>query len=99
MIQLLKPLSPFEISIRYNKTTSLIFSYAVVSVDRGSADILVQKAKGVENIFQVKAEKRGFTPTNLSAVTAEGKFYSFLLNYEDISCVICACGWIILWHG
>ena len=76
-------INSIEISICYNKTTSLIFPYAVISVDRGSADVLAQKAKAVENILHVKAGKRNFTPTNLSVVTADGKFYSFLLHYEE----------------
>lgn len=43
--------------------------------------LLAQKAKGVENILQIKAGKEGFKETNLTVITAEGKLYSFLLNY------------------
>lgn len=45
--------------------------------------MIVQKAKAVENILQVKAGKQDFEQTNLSVVTADGKFYSFLLDYAD----------------
>jgi len=74
---------PLSLPITYWKTTNLIFPYAIKSVDKGSKDVLVQIAKGVENILQVKAAKQGFTETNLSVVTAEGKFYSYILNYLE----------------
>lgn len=52
-------------------------------MDRGSSAVIVQKAKGVENIIQTKAAKKDFEPTNLSIVTADGQFYSFVLEYAD----------------
>src|SRR5690606_25690571 len=36
-----------------------------------------------ENILQAKAAKKGFEPTNLSVVTSDGTFYSFVLYYGD----------------
>lgn len=42
----------YHLAVTYNKTTNLVFPYAIKSVDRGSKDILVQKAKDVENILQ-----------------------------------------------
>lgn len=76
-------IAPYEIAISYNKTTNLIFPYAIKSVDRGSGAVIVQKAKGVENILQTKAAKKDFDQTNLSIVTADGRFYSFVLDYAD----------------
>lgn len=70
-----------RLNITYDKTTNLIFPYAIKSVDKGSKDILAQIAGGVENILQVKAGKQGFAETNLTVVTADGKLYSFLLDY------------------
>lgn len=77
-------IDPLTLGITYNKTTNLIFPYAIKSVDRGSGAVIVQKAKGLENILQVKASKKDFEQTNLSLVTADGKFYSFLLFYAPI---------------
>lgn len=74
-----------SVAIGYSKTTNIVFPYAIKSVDRGSQDILVQKAKGLENILQVKAAQRGFIPTNLTVVTADGKLHSFVLNYNEQS--------------
>ena len=76
-------IEPYILPITFYKTTNLIFPYAIKSVDRGSRDILAQKAKGVENILQVKAGKRGFEQTNLTVITADGKLYSYILNYTD----------------
>lgn len=76
-----KNIDPYKIAVCFNKTSNLIFPYAIKSVDRGSSAILVQKAVSVENILQVKAAKEGFATTNLSVITADGKFYSFLVNY------------------
>lgn len=70
-----------RIEATYNKTTNVILPYAIVSVDRGSRDVLAQKAKGAENILQVKAAKEGFLETNLSVVTADGKLTSFIVQY------------------
>lgn len=76
-------IAPYHIAVSYHQTTNLIFPYAIKSVDRGSASMMAQKAKGVENILQLKAAKEHFTPTNVSVVTADGRFYSFLLHYAD----------------
>ena len=63
-------------------TTSLPFPYPIISVDRGSQDILAQKPKGVENILQIKAAQQDFTASNLTVVTSDGKLYNFLIAYE-----------------
>lgn len=79
----LKPafIQPYRVEISSNKTSNIIFPYGVKSADRGSNDILAQVAKGTENILQVKAAVENFKQTNLSVVTADGRFYSFVLNY------------------
>ncbi|MFV5692886.1 conjugative transposon protein TraN [Flavobacterium sp. LT1R49] len=74
-----------SLEIGYSKTTTIVFPYAIKSVDKGSQDILVQKAKGLENILQLKAAQQGFVQTNLTVVTADGKLYSFVLNYDEQS--------------
>lgn len=79
----LSTIEPDSLTIAYSKTTNIVFPYAIKSVDRGSQDILVQKAKGLENILQVKAAQQGFFQTNLTVVTADGKLYSFVLNYDE----------------
>jgi conjugative transposon TraN protein len=78
-----KTIEPYRLEVAYSKTTNIVFPHAIISVDRGSKDILAQKAKGVENILQVKAAKESFTETNLSVVTADGRLNSFILNYAN----------------
>lgn len=73
----------YPIDIAYSKTTSIVFPFDVQSVDKGSRDILVQKAKGVDNILQIKAAVRNFEQTNLTVVTADGKLYDFRLCYLE----------------
>lgn len=69
------------LAVTTNKTTNLIFPFAVQSIDRGSKDILVQQPGGTENIVQVKADKPAFNQTNLSVITVDGKLYSFTVDY------------------
>ena len=78
-----KVIQPYELEVSNNKTSNLIFPYAVKSVDRGCEQLLAQKARDVENILQVKASVRNIAPTNLTVVTSDGKFYSFLVRYVD----------------
>lgn len=78
-----KTIEPYSIAIAYSKTTNIIFPYAIISVDRGSKDVLAQKAKGVENVLQIKAAKDNFQQTNLTVVTADGKLSSFLVDYAE----------------
>lgn len=76
-------IEPFPLEITYHKTVNLIFPFAIKSVDRGSRDVLAQKAKGIENILQIKAARKGFAQTNLTVVTSDGKLYSFVVTYAD----------------
>lgn len=73
-----------NVQLSYFKTTSILFPYAVKSVDRGSQDVLVQKAKGVENILLLKAGVQNFAQTNLTVITADEKLYSFVLNFDEL---------------
>ncbi|WP_281225409.1 conjugative transposon protein TraN [Flavobacterium aquiphilum] len=72
-----------NLQIGYSKTTSIIFPYPIKSVDRGSYNVLIQKAKGVENVLLLKAGQKNFIQTNLTVVTTDGKLYVFVLNYNE----------------
>lgn len=72
-----------NLSISYSKTTSLIFPFSITSVDRGSQDVLAQKARGVENVLQVKAGRKQFPETNLTVITADGVLHQFTVTYSD----------------
>ena len=79
----IKAIAPYPLTITCSKTTNIIFPYAIISVDRGSKDVLAQKAKGVQNILQVKAAKQSFPQTNLTVITADGKLTSLLVDYAE----------------
>lgn len=68
--------------ISTDKTTSLIFPFAIKHVDRGSQSILAQQVKDVPTILLVKAAASGFNETNLSVVTDDGSLYSFIVCYD-----------------
>ncbi|HNU47256.1 MAG TPA: conjugative transposon protein TraN [Bacteroidia bacterium] len=68
--------------ISTDKTTSLIFPFAIKHVDRGSQSILAQQIKDVPTILLVKAAANNFTETNLSVVTDDGSLYSFVVCYD-----------------
>ena len=72
-----------SLCIATDKTTSLIFPFAIRHVDRGTKDVLVQKVKESDNILLVKAASKDFPETNLSVVTDDGSVYSFVVCYED----------------
>jgi conjugative transposon TraN protein len=72
---------PMSLDITNRKTTNLIFPYAIKSVDRGSKEVLVQKAKGVENILQIKSASDTLRETNLTVVCSDGTLYSFNVRY------------------
>lgn len=76
-------IKPLHMAISYDKTSNLIFPFPIISVDRGSASVLAQKAKGADNILQVKAGKINFPQTNLSVITSDARLYSFLVDYAD----------------
>ena len=71
------------IEVTVNKTSSIVFPAGITSVDRGSQDILAQKAKRVENVLQVKASRRSIPETNLTIITSDGIVHHFTVNYSD----------------
>lgn len=71
-----------SLPIGTDKTTSLIFPFPILHVDRGTKDILVQKVKDADNILLVKAASTTFPETNLSVVTDDGSVYCFEVKYS-----------------
>jgi conjugative transposon TraN protein len=76
-------IKPISIHVSTNKTSNIIFPYPIIGVDRGSADVLVQKAEGADNILQLKAVRENFDETNITVITKEAGFYSFMANYAE----------------
>ncbi|MHA4739646.1 conjugative transposon protein TraN [Dyadobacter sp. MSC1_007] len=72
---------PIEVSAE--RTVALSFPFAITSVDRGSTQILAQKAKGTQNVLLLKAAQKDITPTSLIVITSDGAIHSFKVSYLD----------------
>lgn len=70
-----------QLELSPRKTTSLIFPFAIRSVDRGSPEVLAQVPRHVENVLHLKAAREGFGPTNLTVITSDGRLYHFPVRY------------------
>lgn len=77
-------IKPNDLLLTCNKTTHLIFPYAIRSIDRGSPDVLAQRAPGTDNVLQLKAAKAGFAETNITVITVDNKLYPFLVTYSAL---------------
>lgn len=73
----------YRLELSFNKTTSVVFPFAITAVDRGSRDILAQKVNGVENVLQLKAGQKNFSETNVTVITADGRLHHFTVNYSE----------------
>jgi conjugative transposon TraN protein len=73
-----------SLSITTDKTSSLIFPFPILHIDRGTKDILVKEVKESDHILLLKAGCRKFPPTNLSVLTGDGSLYSFLVSYDSL---------------
>ena len=74
-----------DVGISYDKTLHFIFSTSIRYFDVGNSDkVAVDKPDNVKNVLRVKAQERNFIGnTNLSVVTADGAFHSYMLSYND----------------
>lgn len=76
-------LAQTKLNITTDKTTSLVFPFAIKHVDRGTSSILAQQVKEAPEILLVKAAEKDFTETNLSVVTDDGSVYAFTVTYDS----------------
>ena len=72
-----------SLCVTTDKTTSLVFPFAIRYVDRGSQSVLAQQVKDAPTILLVKAAAKDFIETNLSVVTDDGSVYAFTVNYDN----------------
>lgn len=74
--------APLHIPVSNVKTTSLIFSFPIVTVDIGSALVIGNIPKRTTNILELKATRAATVETNASVVTSDGHFYAFALHFS-----------------
>lgn len=72
---------PDFVAVNENMAVNLIFPFAIKRAQWVSSNIAVQQFKGVDNILLVKANKKDFPLTNISVVTTDEQFYSFVIGY------------------
>lgn len=72
---------PLETS--FGKTTHIIFPSKIIYVDIGSDGVIADKAYPSDNVLRIKANVKGFEQTTLVVITEEGKYYPFLVDYQD----------------
>jgi conjugative transposon TraN protein len=77
------PIPSYSLSVTFQKTTNIIFPYRIEKADIGSSDVIGHKDVKLGNVLFLKANRKGFVPTNLSVYTSDGKFYSFIIQYRD----------------
>jgi hypothetical protein len=77
-----------SLPVTARKMTNVIFPIDIAAGVRVSRDVLVQKPRGVENVIELKALKRDFTPTNLAVYGKDGRLYSFVLHYVQDTTVL-----------
>ncbi len=73
----------YALSISDVQTTTLIFPNDVVSVDRGTPDVLTQTLEEVTNIVKVKAAFEGIDYSSLTVITTGGMVYTFRIGYDQ----------------
>jgi conjugative transposon TraN protein len=79
----LNPIGAQKIAITTNKMTNLIFPGTIRAGIKISREVTVQKVKGLENVIEIKAARKGFVPTNISIFCTDGNLYSFDLYYRE----------------
>lgn len=79
----LRPMGAVTVRVSTGRITNLIFPGAIRTGIKVSNDILVQKVKGVDNVVELKAMRKGFLPTGVSIFSVAGRIYSFLVEYSD----------------
>lgn len=77
-----KEVKSFSIIVSFNKTTHILFPQPIKYVDLGSPGIMADKADVIDNVLRIKAAKEDFKETSLTVITADGSYYSFVVNFS-----------------
>lgn len=74
----------YPIEVAFQKTTHIIFPARIKDFDAGSDAIIALVPENVTNVLRIKANVKGFSEeTNMTIITEDGGFYSFLVNYNE----------------
>lgn len=73
----------YYLETAYFKTTHIIFPTKIKYSDVGSDAVVIEAAEEVDNVLKLKANQIGFPETNVSVITEDGSFYSFIISYSE----------------
>jgi len=73
----------YPVSIAFYKTTHIVFDAPIKYFDAGSNRIICDRVEGVDNVLKLKAAQIGIFETNVTVITHDGKYYSFLVSYNE----------------
>lgn len=73
-------IKPIRIELSDRKYMFFKFPSEINYADMGSQDLMAEKSRS--NVLKLKADVPYFDKTNLSVVTTDGKYYSFVVEYE-----------------
>ena len=77
-----------NVCLSTNKTTTLIFPFPVIHVDKGSKDLLAEQINEAKNIILLKAACTNFDSTNITVITSDGSTYPFQISYAASPAVL-----------
>lgn len=75
------PAAPIYIRVNETMAVNLIFPVPIKKAQWVSKSLSVQPFNGVNNILLIKANSKGIEKSNISVVTEDGRFYSFIIDY------------------
>lgn len=73
----------YRIGVSFFKTTHIIFDSEIKYFDIGSKNVIGEKVEKAENVLKLKASLMENFETNVTVITAGGKYYSFLVNHNE----------------
>lgn len=73
----------YPLSVAFYKTTHIVFDAPIKYFDAGSNRIICDRVEGVDNVLKLKAAQMGIFETNVTVITHDGKYYSFLVSYNE----------------
>eukprot|EP01136_Pigoraptor_vietnamica_P014220 Opistho-1_new@56151 len=73
----------YPVSVAFYKTTHIVFDAPIKYFDAGSNRIICDRVEGVDNVLKLKAAQIGIFETNVTVITHDGKYYSFLVSYNE----------------
>lgn len=82
--QSIEAMSAKTLMINYEKTLHILFPSDIKYFNVGNEDVVGDNPSEARNILRLKANVEKFTgKTNISVVTADGKYYPYMVAYSD----------------